>query len=164
MYLFDAARSLSREAVVANVFISHAGADTGLAEQVCRWLVEDGHRPFLDRDRDDGVLPGEDWEERLYRELRKADAVVCVVTPAYVRSVWCAAEIGAARGLGSQLLPVRFSADGVRHTLLTPIYDVDATQDPDSARDRLRVKLGIIDGRGAAVRPMTNRLTRVCVG
>ncbi|HWT50245.1 MAG TPA: toll/interleukin-1 receptor domain-containing protein, partial [Mycobacterium sp.] len=133
---------------MANVFISHAGADTGLAEQVCRWLVEDGHRPFLDRDRDDGILPGEDWEERLYRELRKADAVVCVVTPAYVRSVWCAAEIGAARGLGSELLPVRFSADGVRHTLLTPIHDVDATQDPDSARDRLRVKLGIIDGRG----------------
>ena len=24
---------------MANVFISHAGADTGLAEQVCRWLA-----------------------------------------------------------------------------------------------------------------------------
>jgi len=77
------------------VFISHACADTGLAEQVCRWLVEDGHRPFLDRDRDDGVLPGEEWEKRLYRELRNADAVVCVVTAAYLKSKL--AFIGAVR-------------------------------------------------------------------
>ena len=46
---------------MANVFISHAHADIGLAEQVLRWLIEDGHRPFLDRDRNDGILFGEDW-------------------------------------------------------------------------------------------------------
>ena len=95
---------------MARVFISHAGADIGLAEKVHRWLIDDGHDAFLDRDVNDGILPGEVWEERLYKELRKADAVVCITTQAYLSSVWCAAEIGAARGLGSELLPVRFSA------------------------------------------------------
>ena len=50
---------------MANVFISHAGADSGWAEQVHGWLKEDGHEVFLDRDRNDGVLPGEEWERLL---------------------------------------------------------------------------------------------------
>ena len=133
---------------MASVFISHAGADIGLAEKVHRWLIEDGHDAFLDRDINDGILPGEEWEERLYKELRKADAVVCITTQAYLRSVWCAAEIGAARGLGSELLPVRFSADCDRHTLLKAINDVDALRDPAGARESLRVKLAKIDGTG----------------
>ena len=103
-YVFDAAPVWPGEAVAANVFISHACADTGLAEQVCRWLVEDGHRPFLDRDRDDGVLPGEEWEKRLYRELRNADAVVCVVTAAYLKSKL--AFIGAVRPTRCDLGPL----------------------------------------------------------
>ena len=133
---------------MANVFISHAGADTHWAEQIYAWLKEDGHHAFLDRDKSDGVLPGEEWEKRLYSELREADAVVCVVTESYVKSVWCAAEIGAARGLGTELLPVRFSATDDIHTLLKPIHQVDASQDPDEARERLRLRLSVIDGGG----------------
>ena len=133
---------------MANVFISHAGTDTGRAEQIHQWLKEDGHDAFFDRDRNDGILPGEEWEQRLYTELRKADAVVCVVTDAYLNSVWCAAEIGAARALGTELLPVRFSSAGERHTLLKPIHGVDAARDPSDARERLRSRLSVIDGGG----------------
>ena len=103
---------------MARVFISHASVDTGWAEQVRGWLAEDGHETFLDQHQDDGILPGEDWEKRLYSELHAADAVVCVVTESYVQSVWCAAEIGAARALGAELLPVRFSVGDELHTLL----------------------------------------------
>ena len=133
---------------MAKVFISHAGADTYWAEQVHLWLKEDGHDAFLDRDIDDGVLPGEEWEERLYAEMRKADAVVCVVTESYLTSVWCTAEIGAARGLGTELLPVSFSTAGQIHSLLKPIHSVDAARDPSDARERLRLRLSVIDGGG----------------
>jgi TIR domain/AAA ATPase domain len=129
------------------VFISHAGADTGLAEQVHRWLREDDHDAFFDRDIDDGVLPGEEWQSRLYAELRRADAVVCIVTDAYLTSVWCAAETGAARVLGTELLPVRFGST-VRHPLLTPLHDVDPALDPSHAYERLRIRLSAIDGSG----------------
>ena len=37
-----------REALVARVFISHAGTDTGRAEQIHQWLKEDGHNAFFD--------------------------------------------------------------------------------------------------------------------
>ena len=82
----------SREAVVANVFISHTGADIGWAREIHGWLSEDGHQVFLDVDRHDGVPVGVEWERLLYERLRLADAVVCVVSPAYFESVWCAAE------------------------------------------------------------------------
>jgi hypothetical protein len=133
---------------MAKVFISHAGADTCWAEQVHLWLKEDGHDAFLDRDRTDGILLGEEWEKRLYTELRKADAVVCVVTESYLNSAWCTAEIGAARALGTELLPVRFSSVSEKHTLLKPIHEVDAARDPSEARERLRSRLSVIDGGG----------------
>ena len=63
---------------MARVFVSHAGADTALAGEVHRWLVEDGHEVFLDRDLRDGIAVGEEWEQRLHERLRWADAVVCV--------------------------------------------------------------------------------------
>ena len=133
---------------MARVFISHAGADTALAQRLHAWLDEDGHDTFLDRHRDDGILPGEVWENRLYKELRTADAVVCVVTDAYLKSVWCAAEIGAARALGAELLPVQFASDGQRHSLLEPLQGLDAALDPQDARERLRSRLNVIDGGG----------------
>lgn len=133
---------------MARVFVSHASADAAYAQELYHWLKDDGHDVFLDQERSDGILPGEEWERRLYKELRLADAVVCVVTESYIRSVWCAAEIGAARALGTELLAVQFSASDVRHTLLSPLQGLDAAVDRVEARERLRSRLGVIDGAG----------------
>ena len=91
---------------MARVFVSHASEDQLVAARLHGWLVGDGHEVFLDRDLRDGIGVGEVWEQRLYERLRWADAVVCLVTSAYRDSVWCAAEVGIARSLGSRLLPV----------------------------------------------------------
>jgi hypothetical protein len=40
---------------VAKAFISHASEDIALAAQIHRWLVEEGHEVFLDRDLRDGI-------------------------------------------------------------------------------------------------------------
>jgi hypothetical protein len=61
---------------------------------------------FLDQDVRDGLVVGKEWAQQLHERLRWADAVVCVVTPAYVASTWCAAEVGIAVSRGSRLLPV----------------------------------------------------------
>jgi WD40 repeat protein len=133
---------------VANVFISHTGADIGWAREIHGWLSEDGHQVFLDVDRHDGVPVGVEWERLLYERLRSADAVVCVVSPAYFESVWCAAEIGAARALGTELLPVRASYGQLDDQLLTLLQFVDVAGDPTDARERLRSRLSVIDGTG----------------
>ena len=125
---------------MAKVFVSHASEDLRFAEEVHRWLVEDGHEVFLDRDLRDGIGVGEDWEERLYQRLRWADAVVCVVTSAYLASQWCTAEVAIARSRGSRLLPV-LAERGITHPLLKSFQYADATR--NGSAQRLTLSAGI---------------------
>src|SRR5688572_8426796 len=118
---------------MARVFVSLAGKDVALAGQVHRWLVDDGHEVFLDRDLRDGIAVGEEWQPRLHERLRWADAVVCVLTSAYLASVWCTAEVSIAQSRGSRLLPVR-AEPGVTHPLLRPVQYLDMTGDGAAIR------------------------------
>ena len=111
------------------------------------WLRADGHEVFLDRDLGAGIQVGQEWKQRLYRELRLADAVVCLVTRAYVASNWCAAEVGIADSLGCLLLPLRAEA-GVVHPLMEPLQYADYLADPQAARARLVGVLRAVDGAG----------------
>jgi len=108
---------------MARVFISHSSKNNDLAAEVRDWLTGDGHEVFLDCDRHDGIETGDLWKERLYERLRRADAVVCVVTGDYTKSQWCFAEIFAAQTLGSLLLPLT-AEPGAHHSLLDPAQTV----------------------------------------
>jgi WD40 repeat protein len=133
---------------MANVFISHSSADSAWADKLHGWMITDGHQVFLDQHQNDGIVVGDEWERRLYERLRWADAVVCLVTQSYLESVWCAGEIGAARALGIEILPVRVgSADG-SHKLLKSIQAVDVSESPEQAQQVLLSRLNVIDGGG----------------
>ncbi|MGE5694407.1 MAG: toll/interleukin-1 receptor domain-containing protein, partial [Candidatus Sericytochromatia bacterium] len=132
---------------MTKVFVSHASADGELAGELHRWLVDDGHDVFLDRDLRNGLAVGEDWEQRLYERLRWADGVVCLVTSAYLASVWCSAEVGSARARGSRLLPV-LAEPGVVHPLLPHEQYADYARDPSAARTQLNEALRRIDATG----------------
>lgn len=133
---------------MANVYISYFSADADRAQEIHRWLAEDGHYVSIDSDVVSAV--GNEWETRLYKRFRRADAVVCVVTPGYLQSAWCAAEIGAARALGLEILPVRFSSERLEDRTQSPdqYAYVDATGDPSDARERLQARLSAIDEQG----------------
>lgn len=118
---------------MARVFVSYAGEDRALADEVHQWLVDADHDVFLDQDLRDGIALGEEWEKRLHERLRWANAVICLITSAYRDSTWCAAEIGAARSRGSQLLPLRAEPDAV-NPLLSSLQHFDCTADPPTAR------------------------------
>jgi len=120
---------------VATVFISHAGVDTATARLVERWLVEDRHSVRLDRSLDGGIAVGDAWRQRLNDWLREADAMVCIVTAAYVASPWCAYEIGVAVTRGCRVVPL-VAEDDVIHPLLQPWQQGDL-RDPDTARRAL---------------------------
>jgi TIR domain-containing protein len=127
--LVDDAGSLSsprvraRRFAVAKVFVSHSSADTTFVAQVHRWLVDDGHEVFLDQDLGDGIAIRDVWEKRLHERLRRADAVVCMPTAAYVALTWCTAEPVIAQSRGSRLLPIH-AESGVRHPLLTELQEI----------------------------------------
>src|SRR3954451_4532739 len=132
---------------MARVFVSHSGKDAALADEVHRWLVDEGHESFLDQDLYDGIRAGDQWEQRLHERLRWADAMVCVLTSTYLASVWCTAELAIAQSRGSRLLPV-CAERGVRHPLLDSIQYVDMTSDAADARARLVEALLRVDAAG----------------
>lgn len=122
--------------VVARIFISYSSVDLPIANEVSRWLRVAGHQPFLDHDLRDGIGVGEDWKQRLYRELRRVDAVIGVVTSSFVASSWCSAEVGIADALGCRLMPLR-AETGVVHPLMDRLQYVDYLADPRQARERV---------------------------
>ncbi|MDX8030415.1 TIR domain-containing protein [Lentzea sp. BCCO 10_0856] len=129
---------------MAEVFLSYATPDQALAQEVFSWLRDAGHDVFFDRDQNRGIELGEDWKQRLYRELRRVDAVVSLVTPQYVASTWCTAEVAIADSRGCRILPLR-STDAA-HPLLDRQQYADLTT--DAAREWLLVALRRIDTDG----------------
>ena len=134
---------------MARVFVSHAGKDRVLACEVHEWLIETGHEVFLDQDVRDGIALGELWRQRLQERLRWADAVVCVVTSAYVASTWCAAEVAIAQSRGSRLLPLRVEPN-VDHPLLSEVQYGEMARDLVTTRAAVAEALRRIDATGGA--------------
>ncbi|MGH3809610.1 MAG: TIR domain-containing protein, partial [Pseudonocardiaceae bacterium] len=132
---------------MARVFVSHASEDIAVAREIHQWLVEGGHEVFLDQDPHDGIAVGEEWEKQLQERLQWANAMVCLVTSAYVASEWCLAEVRLARWRGNRLLPVR-AESGIVHALLKSIQHTDLTQDRRMARTALTEALRRIDDVG----------------
>jgi WD40 repeat protein len=129
----------------ARVFVSHSNEDQALAGELRRRLEADGHRVFLDQDLRDSIVVGEKWEQRLRECLEWADAMVCLVTSAYLASRRCTAEVGFARAHGSCLLPVR-AEPGVDDPLLRSVPATELW--PSSARAALAKTLCRVDGTG----------------
>jgi hypothetical protein len=125
---------------VARVFVSHATADVADAREICGWLRSEGHDVFLDQDVASGLTVGEVWKQRLHDGLRKADAVVCLVSEAFLASVWCNVEVGAADLLGCLLLPVRVAGDEP-HPMMEQVHHADYQADPGGARAQLAARL-----------------------
>ncbi|KOV87163.1 TIR domain-containing protein [Nocardia sp. NRRL S-836] len=122
---------------MARVFISYASQNLARALEVASWLTADGHEAFVDQDPARGLTVGEDWERQLRDRLRWADVVVCLITAAYARSVWCSTEALFARWLGSVVVPV-LTEPGAEHPLLRfPVQFADLTTDQPLARARL---------------------------
>jgi energy-coupling factor transporter ATP-binding protein EcfA2 len=159
--------------IVAHIFISYATLDRAIADEVSSWLRAAGHEPFLDHDLRDGISVGEDWKQRLYRELRQVNAVIGVVTSSFVASNWCSAEVGIADALGCRLMPLQAEA-GVVHPLMQRLQYVDYLADPGQARDRVLQAVRLLDDGGGTwhegdnpfpgLEPFTAALSRVFFG
>ncbi|MEV2223851.1 TIR domain-containing protein [Nocardia vinacea] len=110
------------------IFLSHAGPDSELAAAVYELLSGAGHEVFFDRSPDRGIVFGEDWEQRIYAEMQRSDAVLCLVTSAYNDSKWCDRERTIAKSNKKQLLPLRCEA-GVRAPELNLYHRFDFDAD-----------------------------------
>ncbi|HEX9730902.1 MAG TPA: TIR domain-containing protein [Thermoanaerobaculia bacterium] len=117
------------------------------------WLEERGHTSlFLDFDRETGIRAGSDWEQTLYAKLRQCQAVIAVLTPSWLASKWCFAELVQAREKGKKILPVKVSPCDTSD-LFRDLQHIDLTVDPADGYDRLALSLQDVFGFDPARRP-----------
>lgn len=92
------------------LFLSHSTKDDAVAEGVRQWIANEGHQSvFLDHHAEDGIAGGEVWEERLYTELHRCRALVVLLSPNWLDSPWCVAEISHAQALRKAIIPLQIA-------------------------------------------------------
>jgi tetratricopeptide (TPR) repeat protein len=126
------------------IFISHSSLDQKAADEIKAVLAGMGFdRVFLDFDKLTGIGAGENWEKRLYEELTRCHAVVLILTPNWLASKWCFAELQQARALGKMILPVVFGPPGESY-VLPEIQAVDVIEWKREGWARLERRLNAI--------------------
>ncbi len=89
-----------------NIFISHSSEDNKVAQDLIARLRFEGYQSlFLDFDPALGIQVGQDWAERILRDLDGCRAVVLLCTDDFMKSRWCFAEAVLGRMRGKQIFP-----------------------------------------------------------
>jgi energy-coupling factor transporter ATP-binding protein EcfA2 len=119
------------------IFISHRSVDNDEAMRLRAWLQAEGHQQlFLDFDPMDGIPAGVDWEQQLYRQLRRCQALLIVLTPDWLESKWCSNELAIAREKGKAVFVVR-AKPCLGSPLIPAIQEVELTTDRNAALIKL---------------------------
>src|SRR5262249_16307855 len=89
---------------VSRLFISHSSANNRAATALAKWLSEQGYNDvYLDIDPDRGIAAGERWQKALKAAADRCQAVLCLISPAWLDSRWCLAEFLLAKTLSKRI-------------------------------------------------------------
>jgi tetratricopeptide (TPR) repeat protein len=92
---------------VARIFLSHSSADNAAAIALRDWLSSQGWDDvFLDLDPERGIAAGERWERALHEAANRCEAVVFLVSRAWLGSRWCLKELTVAFRLSKRMFGV----------------------------------------------------------
>jgi hypothetical protein len=93
---------------VSRIFLSHSSANNAEAVALRDWLSDSGWKDeiFLDLDPRRGIAAGERWERKLHEAANRCEAVLFLVSKAWLASVWCRKELNLAHSLNKQLFGV----------------------------------------------------------
>ena len=95
-----------------DVFISYAQADAEWARLLGEALSAHGVRVFSDFS-EASFHPGENFRRKFEQALQESEYVVVVVSEGSANSSWVAFELGAALGMGKEVVPI--ISKGVRN-------------------------------------------------
>jgi len=126
---------------MAAIFVSHSAKDNAEADAMGAWLEGQGHKSyFIDYDEQSGIGAGSKWEQVLYQRLRQCQAVVALVSPNWIESKWCFAEMIQAREKGKPIFPVKLEPCELPE-ILSGIQGIDLSVDKDRGYRRLASSL-----------------------
>jgi formylglycine-generating enzyme required for sulfatase activity len=96
---------------MSRLFISHSSANNSEAVAIRDWLAREGwDEVFLDLDPARGIAAGERWERALNEAASRCEAVMFLISRAWLDSRWCFKEFNLARRLNKRLFGVLIEA------------------------------------------------------
>lgn len=100
-------RDLPRASPVSRIFISHSSANSAEAIALRDWLVSQGWSDlFLDFDPHRGIAAGQRWEQALKAAAHRCEAMIFLISKAWLASSWCTRELNLAQILNKRLFGV----------------------------------------------------------
>ena len=92
----------------SSIFLSHSSSDNDAAVALYDWLEHEGWKDeiFLDLSSKRGIAPGERWERALHEAADRCEAVLFLVSKAWLASQWCRREFNLAHRLNKRLFGV----------------------------------------------------------
>jgi TIR domain len=92
---------------VSRTFLSHSSANNADAVALRDWLKGEGWDDvFFDVDPDRGIATGQRWERALNEAAHRCEAVLYIVSRAWLASDWCIKELNLAHRLNKRLFGV----------------------------------------------------------
>src|SRR5687767_10255052 len=92
---------------MSRIFISHSTANNAQALALSQWVKAEGWSDyFLDIDPAGDMTPGHRWQEALKNAAHRCEAIVFLISPAWVASSWCKAEFYFAKSFGKRIFGV----------------------------------------------------------
>lgn len=90
------------------IFLSHSSEDNAEVIALRDWLAENGwkNEVFLDLDSESGLAVGERWERALNEAANRCEAVLFLVSKAWLGSGWCLKEFNLAHKLNKRMFGV----------------------------------------------------------
>ena len=93
---------------MSRIFLSHSSSNNAQAVALRDWLSDNGWKDeiFLDLDPQRGIAAGERWERALNEAANRCEAVLFLVSKAWLGSGWCLKEFNLAHKLNKRLFGV----------------------------------------------------------
>ena len=92
---------------MSQLFLSHSSKNNFQAIAIKDWLKKNGWNDvFLDLDPIRGIAAGERWEQALHEAANRCDAVLFLVSEAWLNSEWCLKEFRLAKQLNKLIFGV----------------------------------------------------------
>jgi WD40 repeat protein len=133
---------------MSTLFISHSSQDNAEAQYIYDWLKKNGWNDvFLDINPEKGIVAGERWERALHQAADRCDAVIFLVSPAWLSSEWCLKEFRLAQRLNKRIIALKIadniSLDAIPRELRETWQIVDLTQGNDHEIIVVRLDTGV---------------------
>ena len=86
-----------------HIFVSYRSLELEQALQIAEGLARNGFAVWMDRL--DGILPGDNWRDKLQEAVNNSFAMVSIVSRNYLESEWCKREYQLADSLNIPIFP-----------------------------------------------------------